>query len=117
MKKKLIKLRKRVNELFFNYHLSKSMIAKKKKVSRDFVIRWTGSPTQDFTEDNQGASHYLCYPEYTIYHLLGERVLEADFVGKKYITARSEPLNFIGFSFKKEPRLKLFQTSLRTNSR
>ncbi len=184
--KKLIKLRKRVNELFFNHHLSKSMIAKKKKVSRDFVIRWTGSPTQDFTKDNRGwpkgkrrkwtkederrvktihndlkedslefytgataieqewrkrypdisplplrtigqilsdldlsnkrrrdrhkgASRYLCYPEYTIYHLLGERVLEADFVGKKYIIGRTEPLNFIGFSFKKEPRLRYFK--------
>jgi len=184
--KKLIKLRKRVNELFFNHHLSKSMIAKKKKVSRPFVIKWTESPTQDFTKDDRGwsrgkrrkwskedeqriksiycdlkenptefytgataieqerrkrypdvpplplrtigqilsdlglsnkrrrnrhkgASRYLCYPEYTIYHLLGERVLEADFIGEKYITGRTEPLNFIGFSFKKEPKLRYFK--------
>jgi len=184
--KKLIKLRKRVNELFFNHHLSKSMIAKKEKVARNFVIRWTESPTQDFTKDNRGWSkgkrrkwtkgdeervetiyhdlkkdplgfytgatvieqewrkrypftpppplrtigkimadlklsgkrrkdrgkgvtRYLCYPEYTIYHLLGERVLEADFIGKKYITGRTEPLNFIGLSFKKEPKLRYFK--------
>jgi len=184
--KKLIKLRKTINELFFNHHLSKSMIAKKKKVSRDFVIKWTKSLTQDFTKDcrgwpkgkrrkwteedekrikgiykdlcqnpfefysgataieqewrkryptipplplrtigqilkdfglskskkrnrHKGAARYLCYPEHTIYHLLGGRVLEVDFIGKKYITGRSEPLNFIGFSFKKEPKLRYFK--------
>jgi hypothetical protein len=58
---------------------------------------------------HKGASRYLCYPEYTIYTLLGNRVLEADFIGKKYITGRSEPLNFIAFSFKKEPRLRYFK--------
>jgi len=184
--KKLIKLRKKVNELFFNHHLSKSMIAKKKKVDRNFVIKWTESPTQDFTKDDRGwpkgkrrkwtakdeeriksiyndlhqnplefytgasaieqgwrkrypnipslplrtigqilsdlglsksnrrdrrkgAARYLCYPEHTIYHLLGGRVLEVDFIGKKYITGRTEPLNFIGFSFKKAPRLRYFK--------
>jgi len=58
---------------------------------------------------NKGAARYLCYPEYTIYHLLGGRVLESDFIGKKYIAGRTEPLNFIGFSFKKEPRLRYFK--------
>lgn len=58
---------------------------------------------------NKGASRYLCYPEYTIYHLLGGRVLETDFIGKKYITGRTKPLNFIGFSFKKEPKLRYFK--------
>lgn len=57
----------------------------------------------------KGAARYLCYPEYTIYNLLGGRVLEADFIGKKYITGRSEPLNFIGFSFKKEPKIRYFK--------
>lgn len=184
--KKRIKLRKMVNELYFNHHFSKSMIAKKKKVSRNFVIEWTKFPNQDFTKDNRGwpvgkrrkwnkivenrikkihqhlkadpyqfytgstaieqewrkrypdisppplrtigqilsdlglsekrkrdrhrgASRYLCYPEYTIYSLFGGRVLEADFIGKKYITGRTEPLNFIGFSFKKEPKLRYFR--------
>jgi len=58
---------------------------------------------------NQGASRYLCYPEYTIYALLGGRVAESDFIGKKYITGRTEPINFIGLCFKKEPKLRYFQ--------
>jgi len=184
--KKLLKLRKEVNQLFFNHHFSKSMIARKKKVSRPFVIRWTQSPNQDFSKDNRGwqkgkrrkwgkltekrikqifndlekdpyqfysgatvieqewrrrfpnqsppplrtigqilsdlglskkrikdrhkgAARYLCYPEYTIYNLLGGRVLESDFIGKKYIVGRTEPLNFIAFSFKKEPKLRYFK--------
>jgi hypothetical protein len=56
-----------------------------------------------------GASRYLCYPERTVYGQLGKRVLEADFIGKKYLAGRTEPLNFIGFSFKKEPRLRYFR--------
>jgi transposase len=52
--KKLIKLRKRVNELFFNHHFSKSMIAKKKKLSRNIVIKWTKSRNQDFSQDSRG---------------------------------------------------------------
>lgn len=184
--KKLIKLREEVNRLFFNHQLSKSTIAKKKRITRNFVIKWTKSPTQDFTKDargwrkgkrrkwtrqdeqrikdiyqslkenpqefytgataieqewrrrypkipplplrttgqilkdlglsknrqkdrHKGAARYLCYPEYTIYHLLGRRVLETDFIGKKYLASRTEPLNFIGFSFKKEPRLRYFR--------
>jgi transposase len=58
---------------------------------------------------NKGAAQYLCYPEHTIYNLLGGRVLEADFIGEKYITGRTEPLNFIGFSFKKEPKIRYFK--------
>ncbi len=49
--KKLFKLRKEVNKLFFNHHFSKLMVAKKKKVSRNFVMKWTKSPNQDFTKD------------------------------------------------------------------
>lgn len=58
---------------------------------------------------NKGAARYLCYPEHTIYTLLRGRVLESDFIGKKYITGRTVPLNFIAFSFKKEPRLRYFK--------
>lgn len=184
--KKLIKLREQIHQLFFDQQLSKSMIARKKKVSRNFVIRWTQTPEQDCSPDqrgwpkgkrrkwgrkverkiralhrklssdprhffsgataieqqwrrqypqepppplrtigqrladlglstpqkrkrNKGASRYLCYPEHTIYHLLGGRVLEVDFVGQKYLTGRTEPLNFMAFSFKKAPRLRYFQ--------
>ena len=58
---------------------------------------------------HKGAAKYLRYPEKTIYETIGDRVLEADFVGEKYITGRTEPINFIGYSFKKEPRLRHFQ--------
>ena len=60
-------------------------------------------------ERTKGAARYLCYPEHTIYEQFGGRVLEADFIGKKYLTGTSEPLHFIGFAFKKAPRLRYFQ--------
>ena len=56
----------------------------------------------------KGASRYLCYPEYTVYQTLGARVLEADFIGKKYLAGRSEPLNFVGMSFKQSPKIRYF---------
>lgn len=189
IEKKLFRLRRAVNDLFFRRHLPKVRIAVKQKVSRNFVIAWTRSPDQVFTEDNRGwprgqrrkwtkaveqrierlhhdlvrnplqfytgataveqhwrakyprtpppplrtvgrilaalglserrkrdkvkgASRYLCYPEYTIYHRLGGRVLEADFIGKKYITGRTEPVNFIGFSSKKAPKFRYFKRVL-----
>ncbi len=58
---------------------------------------------------HKGAAKYLCYPEHTIYNQLGNRVAEIDFIGKKYIHGISEPLNFIGFSFKKEPKLRYYK--------
>lgn len=58
---------------------------------------------------SKGAAKYLCYPEHTIYALFKGRVMEADFLGEKYLTGRTEPLNFIAFSFKKEPRLRYYQ--------
>src|SRR6266851_1987541 len=60
------------------------------------------------TAKAKGAARYLCYTEHTIYQQLPGRVLEADFIGKKYLGG-GEPLNFIGFSFKKEPKLRHFQ--------
>jgi len=56
----------------------------------------------------KGASRYLCYPEYTVYQTLGKRLLEADFIGKKFLEGRSEPLNFVGMSFKKVPRIRYY---------
>jgi transposase len=56
----------------------------------------------------KGASRYLCYPEHTVYQTLGKRVLEADFIGKKYIEGCSEPLNFVGMSFKQAPKIRYF---------
>jgi hypothetical protein len=56
-----------------------------------------------------GASSYLCYPEYTVYHQLGARVMEADFVGQKFLRGQTAPLHFAGFSFKKTPKLRYFK--------
>ena len=57
----------------------------------------------------KGASRYLCYPEHTIYETLGQRVMESDFIGKKYITGTQQPIHFVAFSFKKPPKLRHFQ--------
>ena len=57
----------------------------------------------------KGAARYLCYPEHTVYHTLGERVLEVDFVGKKYLAGRTAPLHFAGLSFKHPPKLRYYQ--------
>jgi len=58
---------------------------------------------------SKGASRYLCYPEHSIHHLMGKRVLELDFIGKKFIEGRSAPLNFIAFCFKHAPKLRYFE--------
>jgi hypothetical protein len=68
-----------------------------------------GSTKPNKKGKRKGAAKYLCYPEHTIYNLLGGRVLEADFIGQKHITGRTEPLNFIGFSFKKVPKIRYFK--------
>lgn len=185
MEKKLIKLRMKVNELYFKQQLSKNMITKRERINKKFVIKWTKFKDQDFTKDNRGwekgkrrkwtktnekrikeiyqslkndpyqfylgataidqewrnryrnippplrtigqilldlglsgkrktdkhkgAAKYLCYPENTISSIIASRVLEVDFIGKKFIAGRTEPLNFIGFSFKKEPKLRYFK--------
>ena len=184
--KKLISLRRLVNQLHFRDGLSKKVISEQLRVSKNFVIRWTQSMDQDVTIDHRGwpkgrrrrwsqeaegriaslhkelkggpeafywgptaiaqewlsrypaepppplrtigqilkdlglsepntrkvrkgASRYLCYPEHTIYETLGQRVMEADFIGKKYITGTQQPIHFLALSFKKVPRLRHFQ--------
>jgi len=57
----------------------------------------------------RGASRYLCYPEHTVYNGIGDRMMEADFVGQKFLTGSSMPLNFIGFSCKKSPKLRYYK--------
>lgn len=57
----------------------------------------------------RGASRYLCYPEHTVYNCIGSRLMEADFVGHKFIAGLSEPLNFIGFSCKKSPKFRYYK--------
>lgn len=73
------------------------------------VLSDLGLSTPDSSGKNKGAARYLRYPEWTIYEGLGGRVLEADFVGEKFITGRSEPIHFIGYSFKKEPRMRHYE--------
>lgn len=57
---------------------------------------------------NRGASSYLHYPECSI-NQIGESLMELDFIGKKFIRERTEPLNFIGFSLRKLRKLKYFR--------
>ena len=54
-----------------------------------------------------GASRYLQYPAALI-DGLGESLLEIDFIGKKYLAGRSQPVNFIAFSLRKPRKLKYF---------
>lgn len=183
-KKRALKLREEVNRLHFETGMSKIQIARKKHVSNNFVLKWTKSQNQDFTEDkrgwplgkrrkwddrtieivkeihtslandpkvyftgatavsnewrkrypdieipplrtlgmilsdlgltsknrkrNKGAARYLHYPEYTIQHLLGGRVLEADFI-QRHIFNRTEPIHFVGFSFKQPPKIREYK--------
>ena len=56
----------------------------------------------------KGALRRLCYPEKTLHVLAGDRLLESDFVGQKFLRGGEGPLNFIGFSFKGKPRLRWY---------
>lgn len=56
----------------------------------------------------KGVSRYLHYPQHLI-NSLGKSLLEVDFIGKKFITGRSRPLNFIAFSLRFPRLLKHFQ--------
>jgi hypothetical protein len=58
----------------------------------------------------KGAARYLCYPEKTIYEGgLGNRVIEADFIVRRYLKGSGTPLHFVGFSAKKAPRIRYFE--------
>lgn len=57
----------------------------------------------------KGAAAYLHYPEYTLYHGLGGRLIEADFIGRKSFTGQSAPLCFMSFSAKLSPKIRAFQ--------
>lgn len=56
----------------------------------------------------KGVSRYLHYPA-TLIDNLGESLVEVDFIGKKFIQRRTEPVHFIAFSLKKPRKLKYFQ--------
>lgn len=58
----------------------------------------------------KGAARYLCYPEKTVYGgALGNRIIEADFIVRRYLKGNSVPVHFIGFSAKKAPRMRYFE--------
>lgn len=56
----------------------------------------------------KGISRYLHYPEKLI-NRIGKSLVEIDFIGKKFITGRTEPVNFIAFSLRFPRKLKHFQ--------
>ena len=58
---------------------------------------------------SRGALRYLHYPEGTLRQMLWNRLGEADFLGGKFITGRTQPLHFIGYSLKTEPRLRHYE--------
>lgn len=73
------------------------------------MLRELGLSAPRKTGRAKGAARYLCYPEHTVYHTLGARVLEADFIGQKYLAGRTAPLHFVGFCFKQAPKLRYFE--------
>jgi len=57
---------------------------------------------------SRGAAKYLHYPETTIYGgYLGNRVMEADFIQRRYLQGSGTPLHFVGFSAKKSPKVQV----------
>lgn len=52
--KKLIKIRRQINSLYFEAGWSKNRIMRELGVSKHFVIKWTQYPTQDVTIDKRG---------------------------------------------------------------
>ena len=72
------------------------------------IVSDLGLSTKGKKKREKGAARYLCYPEHTIYNLLGNRVVEVDFIGERYLTGGIGPLNFFGFSCKKSPKLRYY---------
>ena len=56
----------------------------------------------------KGAARYLCYPAKTL-AALGRSTLEIDFIGRKYIRGRTQPVCFIAFSLRGARILKYFK--------
>jgi transposase len=74
------------------------------------IMKALGLTVQNKKVRRKGAARYLCYPEKTVYGgWLGERVMEVDFIERRYLKGRGQPLQFIGFSAKSAPRLRYFQ--------
>lgn len=55
----------------------------------------------------KGAAAYLGYPDASLGRELG-RMIEADFIGPRYLKGSSKPLHFVGFSAKKDPKFRYY---------
>lgn len=59
---------------------------------------------------SKGAAKYLRYPETTLYGgYLGDRVMEADFIQRRYLQGSGQPLHFVGFSAKQDPKFRNYK--------
>jgi transposase len=74
-----------------------------------WILKQLGLTHPNKKRRNKGAARYLCYPEDTIHTYAGKRVLEIDFIGKKFISGRTAPLHFAAASFKYAPKLRYYK--------
>lgn len=74
-----------------------------------WMLKELGITKKNVKDKHKGASRYLCYPEHSIHHYAGKRVLEIDFIGKKFIGGKKEPIHFAAASFKHPPKLRFYQ--------
>jgi hypothetical protein len=83
--------------------------SRRQELSLQFIGRTLakGGYTSPHRGRQKGASAYLHYPKRLI-EQLGAGLLEVDFIGKKFITGRTEPVNFLGFSLTQPRRVKYF---------
>lgn len=56
---------------------------------------------------SRGAAAYLGYPSHTL-AALDPRLIEADFIGPKYLQGQATPLTFVGFSCAAVPRIRQY---------
>jgi hypothetical protein len=70
------------------------------------MLKELGLPGALKKKTNKGAVRYLCYPEHSIHHYAGKRVLEVYFIGKKFIKEQTAPIHFTAASLKYEPKLR-----------
>lgn len=64
----------------------------------DAVVRRAGLQTKKPKERRKGSAQYLLFPDQCI-RSLGYVQQSADFIGKKYITGRTEPINIFSTSY------------------
>lgn len=73
------------------------------------IMKDLGLSTQTKSK-RKGAAKYLRYPESTIYGgYFGRRVMEADFIQRRYLQGSGQPLHFVGFSAKQDPKFRNYK--------